>query len=371
MKRSFWIAVVLGLAVLGWVLSGQFGSQQETSAVVRDTKAQTDSKVVTTPAVKVEVKTFKAKSMIRILNFQGQILPLRRVYLRAETAARVTQLLVTKGQTVKAGQPLIQLDIADRQALRDQAVAELQLRTTRLQADLKLFKRALLSDNQIQTDRAQLASARANLQRIDKDIERTRIRAPFDGVVEQRNVELGDYLRVGDNIISLIDRSQLKLVFNVPQQQIGQMRTGLVVQGRLIGGGEVRGKISYIAVSADAASCSFEVEALVQPFGASTNASPPLGQSSTIAVTLGTARAHHLSPVLLNLAADGSLFVKAVDGDNRILPLPVQLLQSDNQGFWVTGLPEVVNLVVTGQGFVSRGDVVAPVFTTRAKVAAR
>jgi len=223
MKRSFWIAVVLGLAVLGWVLSGQFGSQQETSAVVRDTKAQTDSKVVTTPAVKVEVKTFKAKSMIRILNFQGQILPLRRVYLRAETAARVTQLLVTKGQTVKAGQPLIQLDIADRQALRDQAVAELQLRTTRLQADLKLFKRALLSDNQIQTDRAQLASARANLQRIDKDIERTRIRAPFDGVVEQRNVELGDYLRVGDNIISLIDRSQLKLVFNVPQQQIGQM----------------------------------------------------------------------------------------------------------------------------------------------------
>ncbi|HED13347.1 MAG TPA: efflux RND transporter periplasmic adaptor subunit [Gammaproteobacteria bacterium] len=360
MKRSFWIAIVLGLTVLGWVLSGQLSPQQQ----AKPTTNNTVTAAVTPPATKVEVKTFKAIDMTRTLAFQGQIVPLRRVHLRAETAGSVARLMIAKGQTVKAGQALLQLDMADRQARRDQAIAELQLRTTRLQADRKLYKRALLSDNQIKSDRAQLASARADLQRIDKEIERTVIRAPFNGVIEQRNVELGDYLRVGDKIFTLIDRSQLKLAFDVPQQQIGELHTGLAVQGKLIGGGSVTGKVSFIAVSADAASRSFAVEALVSPDDAATNANPPLGQSATATITLGTTRAHHLSPALFNLATDGSLFVKAIDVRNRVLALPVQLLQSDNKGFWVTGLPETVNLVVTGQGFVSRGDVVAPTFVS-------
>jgi len=377
MKRSFWIAVVLGLAVLGWILSGQLGPLQPSKTIADNPEVlQAASTTATPPAIQVEVKTFKAIAMTRTLTFQGQILPLRRVHLRAETAGSVARLLIDKGQTVKAGQALLQLDMADRQARKEQAVAELQLRTTRLQADRKLYQRALLSANQIKTDRAQLASAKADLQRIDKEIERTLIRAPFNGVIEQRNVELGDYLKVGDKIFTLIDRSQLKLVFNVPQQQIGQLQKGLAVQGKLLGGGSVTGKVSFIAVSADTASRSFAVEASVHPDSEATSGNPPqinppLGQSATVTVTLGTLRAQHLSPVLLNLAADGSLFVKAVDTENRILALPVQLLQSNNQGFWVTGLPATVNLVVTGQGFISRGDVVTPTFAARDQTASQ
>ena len=72
-------------------------------------------------------------------------------------------------------------------------------------------------------------------------------------------------------------------------------------------------------------------------------------------------KAHYVSPATFTLDADGRIGVKSVGSDNKVEFHQVSLLQSDNEGAWVTGLPDTVRLITTGQGFVDAGNVVTPV----------
>ena len=63
-----------------------------------------------------------------------------------------------------------------------------------------------------------------------------------------------------------------------------------------------------------------------------------------------------MSPALLSLSSDGSLGVNTVDEFGRVQFYPVEIVQSGNDGTWVSGLPKTVQLIVVGQGYVSQGQ---------------
>ena len=85
------------------------------------------------------------------------------------------------------------------------------------------------------------------------------------------------------------------------------------------------------------------------------------GVSAEIRLSVERVPAHQVSPSVLALADDGTLGVKMVDEQDRVVFAPVQIAKADQNDVWLTGLPEEVRLIVVGQGFVTDGAKVRPV----------
>jgi multidrug efflux system membrane fusion protein len=117
--------------------------------------------------------------------------------------------------------------------------------------------------------------------------------------------------------------------------------------------------VTYISHLGDEETHSFRMEAEVpNPEGLLS-----AGVSAEIRIAIGREAAHFLSPAVLSLSEQGEVGVKSVDEDGRVHFHPIELMRSEAQGVWVTGLPSRVRLITQGQEFVNAGEKVIPVQT--------
>lgn len=179
--------------------------------------------------IRVAVAEAKRQSPPRRLVGVGTLEAVRKVTLAAEVNGRVVEILFEPGQTVKAGDPVIQLNDAPEQAdlerLRAQAnLAELSYNRTRQLAP-HAIPQAQLDDRE-----ANLRSVRADIARIEALIAQKRVRAPFDGVLGVRRVDLGEYIDAGRSVATLTDLATLYVTFTLPEQAWLDLRPGLLVR---------------------------------------------------------------------------------------------------------------------------------------------
>ena len=85
------------------------------------------------------------------------------------------------------------------------------------------------------------------------------------------------------------------------------------------------------------------------------------GMTAEVRLPAGEINAHRMTPALLTLDDDGNVGVKTVDEKNRVVFFPVEVVVSDSNGVWVTGLPDNARVITVGQGFVAPGETVNPV----------
>ena len=149
-----------------------------------------------------------------------------------------------------------------------------------------------------------------------------------------------------------MDISQLKVSAQIAQQEVTQLTLGQSVRVELLDGRELQGELHFIAAAADPGSRSFRIEVKVD----NPQALRLAGASATLHVQTGEALAHRLSPALLSLDKAGRHGVKWVNEQQQVEFTPVQLISVDNQGAWVSGLPNKVALITLGQGFVEPGQ---------------
>lgn len=349
MKRSAYLSLgLLGLVTV-WMLSGALASAPGPEKVS-----------AATPAVQpmtVQVAELRQGQVTREVVVQGQLEPRRRVQVRAETSGRVVDLPVEKGSRVTAGMVLIGLAREDRPAQLAKAEAEVASRLLDVQAARKLQAQGLQAVNQLKSTEAALAAARAERERLELDLARTRITAPFDGIVETRPVEQGSLVERGDTVAEIVDISVLKAVGQAPQQSAGKLALGQSVKVRLLDGREARGRITYLARVAESGTRSFRVEAEVPNGEGKLDA----GISAELRIAVAREPAHFLSPAVLTLDDQGRVGVKAVNAENRVDFHPVSLVRTAADGVWVSGLPEKIRVITQGQGFVAPGQAVEPV----------
>lgn len=343
-KRPWLLAVAITLLLLLWLLSGsQFQARQAAGA---------DRPAAEPGLAKVEIQWLEASPMQRRSVVQGQIEPWRRVELRAQLSASVQRLDQDKGSRVEQGQLLLSLSPDDRPAQLARSEAEVRQRETDLNSAKRLHERKLFSANELLRLDSELAKARAELDGARLQLRNTQIVAPFTGVYDARQVELGDFVQPGQSLLTLVDISQLRVSAQIAQQQVGELRLGQPVRVQLLDGRELTGALHFIAAAADPGSRSFRVEVRVtNPEGLRL-----AGASATLQIHTGEALAHHLSPALLSLDQAGRHGVKWVNAQQRVEFTPVQLLSVDNQGAWVSGLPPRIALITLGQGFVEPGQ---------------
>ena len=349
MKHSTYLSLGLLIAVVGWMLSGAFANMTK--------QAPQEKLSMTLPKMKVKVLDLEAQDIFRELVVQGELEPLRQVVLRAQTASRVIELLVDKGQRVETGMLLIQLAEEDRAAELRRSQAEVKHQKLELAGAIKLKKKGLQAENRVKAAKAALAAAEVDLTRARLELDYTRIKAPFAGIIEARYVELGSHLDRSDSVVLLVDDSVLKAVGRVSQQSAHKLRLGQQIMVRLLDGRKARGQLTYVSRVGDSNTHSFRVEAeILNPEG-SLNA----GTSAELRIAINTEAAHFLSPAALTLDDSGVVGVKSVDNDSKVRFFPINLVRTEADGVWVSGLPERVKVITQGQGFVNAGESVIPV----------
>ncbi|MEL6680880.1 MAG: efflux RND transporter periplasmic adaptor subunit, partial [Pseudomonadota bacterium] len=119
---------------------------------------------------------------------------------------------------------------------------------------------------------------------------------------------------------------------------------------------ERTGTVAFLGTSADADTRTFLTEITVE----NADGVIPAGVSAEIRVPTGEVEAHFLSPAILSLDTDGTLGVKTVDGQDRVVFNRVEIVRAQTDGIWVSGLPESARIITIGQGFVNDGEVVDP-----------
>lgn len=346
--KSYLIAASIALALVVWMLSGLFGGA--------DAPAEDAEAPATEALMDVRVTALSPERVERFLESQGDTQAERDVRLRAETEGRVLEVRADEGDTVEAGDVLIRLDLADREARLAEAKARVAQRTADFEAARRLEGDGFQSEIAVNEARAGLETARAQLAAIEEDIDNTRIAAPVSGVIERRSVDEGDYLAVGEDVARLLDADPMIAVVDVAQQDIAKVRLGSEAEIELATGDTLTGEVRYISGAAESGSRTFRVEiAAPNPDGL------PVGVSATVRIPQTPVDAYFLSPAWLSLEESGEVGVKVVNADDEVVFHPVEIVRTDRDGVYVTGLPDEPRVITVGQGFVRNGERVNPV----------
>ena len=355
MNRSLILSILLAIIATTWVLSGSLSSNEDTKTKEQLASEQAEKKL---PAFRVKVQKRVAEIMQDQIILQGGIKADRQIEIRAETQGTIEKIYAKKGEKLQAGQAVLSLAINDREARLAKANAELRVRQTELASSKSLKNKNMVSENLYQQNLADVIAAEAEVKEIEIEIKQTNITAAFNGVLNEVHVELGDYVSPGSTIATLVDQDWVTITTEVPQQHIAKLAIGQTVEATLLSGVTLTGKINYISSTADAATRTFLIEAKAQ----NNEGVKYFGQSARVKVYLGERSAYLLSPSLLNLSSDGSLQVKTLDSEKRVVSHNVSMIRSDNTGIWLGGLPDSIELIIVGQGFVSDGEVVDPIY---------
>ena len=355
MNRSLVLSIVLAIIATIWVLSGSFSKNEDTESMQKLSAEQSEKQL---PAFKVKVQKRVAENMQDQIVLQGGIEADRQIEVRAQTEGTIEKIIATKGDKLKTGQSILSLAMNDREARLQKAKAELRVKQAELASSKSLKEKNMISENRYQQNLADVFAAQAEVKEIEVEIKQTDITAAFNGVLNEVHVELGDYVTPGSALATLIDRDWVTITTEVPQQHIAKIEKGQIVEATLLNGVQLSGKINYISSSANSETRTFLIEAKAKNIAGVKY----FGQSARVKIYLGERSAYLMTPSLLNLSSDGSLQIKTLNSEQRVVSNNVTMIRSDNDGIWLGGLPDSIELITVGQGFVSDGEVVDPIY---------
>ena len=350
------------------------------------------------------IRVFALKSEARQIDsaviMRGETEAARSVEVRAQTSGQVVSEPLRKGSYVTADQMLCQIDVGTREASLASAnarLAEARARVPEAQARLdeamarldeakindnaasKLSEGGFASETRVasaqaavraaeaavaaaksglQSTGAGIQSAEAAIASVQKDIDRLKITAPFEGLLETDSAELGSLMQPGALCATILQLDPMKLVGFVPETDVDRVEIGALAGARLSGGQEVQGRVTFLSRSADQTTRTFRVEIQVP------NADLKIrdGQTAEIIVAADGAKAHLLPQSALTLNDDGDLGVRIVDDNNLAQFRALSLLRDTSEGVWVAGLPEVADVIIIGQEYVVDGVAVETTF---------
>lgn len=352
-KGSIVLAGILAVAAVAWIASGQMGEKPAT--------ASQDAPKITAPPedalTRVRVRALTAAPFVASVVTSGHTEAVRIVTLKAETAGRVVATPTAKGAVVAAGTQIVRLDEADRAARLEEAKARIAQRQMEHNAASKLAAKGFQAETTLAGAKAELEAAKSERRTIEVDLERTNIQAPVRGILDDRMVEVGDYVAVGDEVATVVELDPLLITAQIAERQAPLIQVGMPAHARLSTGDDLIGVVSYVSAVADDATRTFRLEIEVD------NPANRFGQglSSEIRIDLPSTNAHRVTPSIFRLDELGRVGVMTVDDEDRARFAPVTIIGIDDNGTWIGGLPESVRVIVVGQDLVEDGDVVEPV----------
>src|SRR5215212_5576572 len=208
-KTVRWLVIVGTL--LGLLLAGLYGFNRYREQAIASFFASNKP-----PPAQIAAVTATSESVPRFATGIGSLAAVHQVTITPEIGGRVTAILFTAGAEVKAGDPLVQLNDAPERGDLANFEAQGRMASIALQRSTALRERQYASQEAVDKDQMALDQARAGMLKTQAIIAQKQIRAPFDGRLGIRQVELGQYVNPGAPIVTLTDLKQLYVNFTLP-----------------------------------------------------------------------------------------------------------------------------------------------------------
>ncbi len=346
--KSWLTSAGITIAIALWLASGHIGGG------TKSYDNEQNPNVASAPRTSVRIRHQTAVEVTRNITVNGRTAPARIVELNAETDGRVVSIGVERGDRFDAGDVIVNLDERDRRARLLQAEATVKQRELEFEARAKLMGNSYVSEAQLQEAKALLEAANTELTRARLDIDYMVIRAPFDGALQDRQVEVGDFVKLGDPIATIVDDRTLVVSASIAEYEAHFVRKGSPGTAKLATGQTVSGTIRYIAPVATEATRTFDVELEIDNADGLLRA----GMTAELVIPAEKIYAHKVSPSLLTLDNEGNLGIKVVNESGIVEFHSADIAMSSSEGVWIAGLPYSATIITVGQGFVNEGAVV-------------
>lgn len=311
--------------------------------------------------VNVEVLTTVAERFEDQVGITGTVEAERNVLVAAEESGVVREVLVEKGRLVQAGQPLLRIDDRILRAQVDQARAEAALAQETYERQRRLWEDERIgSELTYLQARYRAETAAANLRVLEARLDRTVVRAPIRGVLDDRPVEVGSMVAPGAAVARVIDVDTLKVTGGVPERYAGEIRanTAATVLFDGLGGREFSGRVRFVGSAVNEQNRTFPVEVSIP--NAAGSFKP--GMVARVRLIRGAPREAILVPREAVLRTDAGYIVFTVDDSDgpptaRATPV-VTGSGAGNRVVIESGLEAGTRIIVVGQHQVTDGDAV-------------
>jgi membrane fusion protein (multidrug efflux system) len=244
-KYRSWILVSLAVLIVVGLTSPrvrQFiaGLGASSAAVQQDNRL---------PVSGIVVRPQEISSKVRAT---GTILADEEVELRSEIAGKVLEIHFAEGARVRKGELLVKVDDSELQAQRLKLDSQVKLAQDKERRRRQLYEKQNISSEDYETTLNELNAVKAELQLVEARIQKTELRAPFDGLIGLRYVSEGSYVSSTTRIASLQDVRRIKIDFSVPERYVNAVRKGQTVLFRVAGqDAQFEGKIFAVEPKID------------------------------------------------------------------------------------------------------------------------
>jgi membrane fusion protein, multidrug efflux system len=355
MPKLHRIAAFCVLAGAGaWIATGEFasvGSAEGTAEGAKtDEPAAAEAPLVRTVAAVEPVFVDYA----RIIRLSGVTAADKRAELAARTDGVVNSLDLVKGGRVAADQVVITLEGPETEA--QEKIAEIAL--AQRESDLARAERLLASGNAPELEVTNARSARdaaaAELARARAAVDRLRLKAPFDGIVDTLDVELGEWVQTGSAIATILSLDPIVVMAEVSERDLASVSVGAKARVLLVSGAELEGTVRLVAREASAQTRTFPVEiALANP-----DLALSAGMSTEVFLSAQAVRAVEVPRSVITLSETGELGLRVVGADKVAAFAPVTIIDDTEGGLVVAGVPDGLRIITAGQDLVRDGDMV-------------
>ena len=359
MRRTYVAAGVIAVLGLMWLGSGIFrdDGQSKVASTLNEKNTLYAKKNKERVRTRVKVRVVESTWRTRHVRLRGRTEHKRAVQVMAETTGSVVERKVERGATVKKGSLLCRRSTDDRLARLAHAEQAVNQARIEYEGSKRLELEGFQSRTMIATAKAKLAAADAALTTSSLDLERTYIRAPFDGIVEETHADVGDYLVPGSGCTTVIDLDPMLVVARVSERDVHLVNTGSMATGVLSDGHSATGPITFVGREADPTTRTYRVEVEVDNKDHAVRS----GITTEVVIPVATVLAHKVNPSLFALDETGAIGVRTLSDKDVVDFYRVDVFDDDEDGVWVTGLPHTTRLITVGQELVTRGDNTDPV----------
>ena len=299
------------------------------------------------PPMPVEITEVKMQIVSEKFEAVGTIEAIEEITVVSEINASVIELPYVEGSHIKQGELIAQLD--DSQLAAEVIRAEALFIQSQATYDRvkKVVEQNAGTPQDLDDALAALKVAEANLKLAESRLNKTRIVAPFSGMIGSRQVSVGSFLRTGDAITELANLNEIRVNFSAPERFLAELKRGsdVIVYSPVYPGHEVKGKIIAIEPIIDSDTRTVRIVARVQNPGQKFRP----GMSANVSVILSQRPEALTIPTEAVFANGNQSFVYIVNPDSTVAPAPVAL------GLQLSDVVEIVNGLQPGMQIITAG----------------
>ena len=304
----------------------------------------------------VVVKKLIKKKFEKKLKFSGFTEASRIVILKSQVEGKISSKFFEKGKAYKAGAQLILIDPEDKIAKLKEMEALLNQRKKEYEVAENLFNKGFRSEVKLSESRTNFEKALALFEKSQVKLNNTKIYVPFDSIVEDSYVELGDYLKKGDPIARVVDLDPIFITINITEKEIDKIKKGQKASIK-ISDNIYQGKVNYVSRTSDKLTRNFKVQIELS----NKNNNLISGLSSEIQIGTENDSAFFIPSSLISLDNKGILGIKVII-DNKVSFLPIEVLSDVGNGYWIKlkkNITKDILIITQGSEYVIDGDLIS------------